>query len=47
MPFQVLFFCFVRLSLGVDRYVVHVDCEGSTGDLFAEYGVHHGLERGR
>ena len=46
MPFQVLFFCFIWLSLGVDRYVVHVDCEGSAGNLFVEYCVHYGLERG-
>ena len=46
MPFQVLFFCFVWLLFGVDHYVVHIDCEGSVGDLFAEYGIHHGLECG-
>jgi hypothetical protein len=28
----------------VDRYVIHVDREGSAHDLFAEYGVHHGLK---
>jgi hypothetical protein len=28
----------------MDCYVVHVDREGSTHDLFTEYHVHYGLE---
>jgi hypothetical protein len=28
----------------VNRYVIHIDCEGSAHDLFTEYHVHHGLE---
>ena len=31
----------------MDRYVIHVDREGSAHDLFAEYRVHHGLEGSR
>ncbi len=42
-----LIFCFVILSFGVYGYVVHVYHEGSSCDLFVEYGVHHGLERCR
>jgi hypothetical protein len=30
----------------VDRYVVHVDHEGSTRNLFVEYRIHHGLKGG-
>jgi hypothetical protein len=31
----------------MDRYVVHVDCEGSTHDLLMEYCVHYGLKYSR
>jgi hypothetical protein len=41
---QVLFFSFIQFSLSMHCYVIHVDCEGSTGNLLAEYSVHHGLE---
>ena len=30
----------------MDRYIIHVDREGSPRDLFMEDGVHHGLEGG-
>jgi len=31
----------------MDHYVIHIDREGSTHDLFMEYCVHHSLEGSR